>query len=533
MSDYTAAEYLARWRDVKTASAALEGPSIADWLATIEGDEPGFTESLLDELGPLATQMLAFDWKFWGRPKQLAPLTTSGWRILLFIAGRGLGKTRLAGEWLSERLEMGARDIAIVGPNVDDARQFMLGGYKRRADGANGSGLLDVLPPWVRYVYRKDEGMVEFPDYHAVARIHSGEVPEYRGPAPDSVWCDEPIKWRYAERLLSNLRLACREVGRVPAQILITTSPKKLKLLRDLVMEEGVVTIHGTTHENRGNVDEMYYQTETRRLSGTAQGAEELEGELGIDDGEELFKLGQIDAGRVDDRSVPPLDRVVVAVDPAGTKHRTSDNTGIVAAGRAGDVNTGEGYVLADKTGAYTWDGWGEETVKLAERLGASAIVLERNKFADAVAANIRTTAARLGWAAEQRPGFKTLTDLVKNGRRIQIIEVLAMGDKATRARPVVTLYESARMHHVERMASLEDSMTTWDPTSSVSPGDIDALVHAATELFSLDAPPAPDARGSMVAISAANQRLAGTAPSRGGQRFPGGHDRRGGGRAL
>ena len=371
--------------------------------------------------------------------------------------------------------------------------------------------------------------MVEFPDYHAVARIHSGEVPEYRGPAPDSVWCDEPIKWRYAERLLSNLRLACREVGRVPAQILITTSPKKLKLLRDLVMEDHVVTIHGTTHENRGNVDELYYQTETRRLGGTAQGAEELEGELGIDDGEELFKLGQIDAGRVDDRSVPPLDRVVVAVDPAGTKHRTSDNTGIVA----GDVNTGEGYVLADKTGSYTWDGWGEETVKLAERLGASAIVLERNKFADAVAANIRTTAARMGWAAEQRPGFKTLTDLVKQGRRIQIIEVLAMGDKATRARPVVTLYESARMHHVDRMASLEDSMTTWDPTSSVSPGDIDALVHAATELFSLDAPPAPEMRGSMVAIAQANQRLAGSAPSRSGQRFPGGHDRRGGGRAL
>lgn len=531
MSDYTAAEYLERWRQVKAASQPLEGPSLADWCAAIEEAEPGFTESLLDELGPMGTQMLAFDWQFWARPKQLAPLTFTGWRIMQVLAGRGLGKTRLAAEWVADRIVVqGARDVALVGPNVDDVRQFMLGGFKRRADGANGSGLLDVLPPWVRYRVLKDEGMVEFPDHGAIVRVHSGEVPEYRGPAPDTVWCDEPIKWRYAERLLSNLRLACREVGKVPAQILITTSPKRLKLLRDLVMEEGVLTIHGTTAENRGNVDELYYQTETRRLAGTAQGAEELGGELGIDDGQELFKLGMIDEGRVDE--APPLDRIVVSVDPAGTKHRTSDETGIVACGRAGDVTSGHGYVLANKTGKFSWDGWGETTVKLAVELGASAIVLERNKFADAVLANIRTCAARFGWTAVPRPGFKTLTDLVDaRGRRIQLIEVLAMGDKATRARPVVTLYESSRMHHVGRHASLEDTMTNWDPSSSVSPGDLDALVHAATELFELDRPPSTDGKRTMSGIEAANKRLAESDPrGHSSQGSPVDRDRRRGG---
>lgn len=540
MTDYTAAEYVSRWRDVKESSRSFEGPSLADMLATIEGDEPGFTEALLDEIGPHGVQMLAFEWAFWGRPKQLAPLTMKGWRIMQEIAGRGLGKTRCASEWVSDRiLVQGARDVAIVGPSFEDARQFMLGGYKRRCDGANGSGLLDVMPPWVRYRVLKDEGAVEFPDHGCVVRIHSGEVPEYRGPAPDTVWCDEPIKWRYPDRLLSNLRLACREVGRVPAQILITTSPKKLKLLRDLVMEDGVVTIHGTTHENRGNVDELYYQTETRRLSGTAQGAEELEGELGIEDGEELFKLGMIDEGRVND--APPLDRIVVAVDPAGTKHRTSDETGIIAAGRAGDITSGHGYIVANKTRKYAWDEWGTVTVKLAIDLGASAIVLERNKFADAVAANVRTCAAALGWATETRPGFKTLLDLVdrKTGRRIQIIEVLAMGDKATRARPVVTLYESRRMHHVGRLAELEDTMTTWDPASSVSPGDLDALVHAATELFALDRPPSPSLpAGEGDRMRAANAELAKAAPERsgslgGGKSFSWGGDRRGGGRRV
>lgn len=535
VTDYTATEYLTRWRAVKDGSAELEGPSLAELVASIEAEEPGFTEALLEQLGPHGAQMLAFDWSFWGRPKQLATLRVKGWRIMLKIAGRGYGKTRDASEWCADRIvSQGARDVALVGPSIDDVRQFMLGGFKRRADGANGSGLLDVLPPWVRYRVLKDECMVELPDLGCVVRGHSGEVPEYRGPAPDTVWCDEIIKWRYPERLLSNIRLACREVGRVPAQILITTSPKKLKLLRDLVMEDGVVVIHGTTHENRGNVDELYYQTETRRLAGTAQGAEELEGELGIEDGDELFKLGPIDDGRVDD--APPLDRVVVAVDPAGTKHRTSDETGIVAAGRAGDINDGHGFVLANKTRKYAWDEWGEVAVKLAIDLGASAIVLERNKFADAVAANIRTCAARLGWVSEARPGFKTLIDLVdrRTGRRIQIIEVLAMGDKATRARPVVTLYESKRMHHVGRMATLEDTMTTWDPASSVSPGDLDALVHAVTELFALDRPPAPSLpAGEGERMREANATLAKQAPSSGGQGLAWGGDRRGGGRRV
>lgn len=535
MSDYTAAEYAARWREVKETSRSLDGPSLAELVATIEADEPGFTEALLEQLGPLGAQMLAFDWRFWGRPKQLYTLSERGWRLMVKLAGRGYGKTRDASEWCADRIvNQGARDVALVGPSIDDVRQFMLGGFKKRSDGANGSGLLDVLPPWVRYRVLKEDCIVEFPDLGCIVRGHSGEVPEYRGPAPDTVWCDEVIKWRYPARLLSNLRLACREVGRVPAQILITTSPKKLQLLRDLVMEDGVITIHGTTHENRGNVDELYYQTETKRLAGTAQGAEELEGELGMDDGEELFKLGMIDDGRVQD--APPLDRIVVAVDPAGTKHRTSDESGIVAAGRAGDITSGHGYVVANKTRKYAWEEWGTTAVKLAIDLGASAIVLERNKFADAVAANIRTCAAALGWTTETRPGTKTLLDLVdrKTGRRIQIIEVLAMGDKATRARPVVTLYESKRMHHVGRLAELEDTMTTWDPASSVSPGDLDALVHAATELFALDRPPSPSLPpGEGARMREANAQLAKQAPSGGGQSLAWGGDRRGSGRRV
>lgn len=512
-SGYTIADFLTRWGEVVRDSAALEGLALADRLALIEADEPGFTGELLDELGADGSLMLAYDRAFWLRPKQLAVLDSES-RIVFFVAGRRMGKTLTASEWLVSRLERGARELVMVAPTFDDAKQFMVGGNKRRCDAENGSGVLDVLPPWVRFQYRIDDGEIEFPDHKAVLRLASGERPEYRGPGPDSVWGDEVIKWRYPERLISNLRLACSSGGRVPPQLLFTTTPKKVKVLRDLVMSLDVVTLTGSSKENAGNLDPSWTSSETRRLSGTAQGEEELGGTLGVDEEGAIFQLGIIDAHRVE--AAPSLDRIVVAVDPAGSVGHSSDPTGIVVAGRAGDIHTGHGYALEEDTRRHTWDAWGDRCWALAEKHGASAFVIEKNYGADACAANLRTAGARLGYEAQPRPGHKHLVDMVhpKTGRRVQIIEVLAKGDKATRARPVATLYEKGRFHHVGHLSALETEMSTWDPTNGQSPNGLDAVVHALTELFQLDR--APEQTGSTGAsgLAAANARLAAAAPA-------------------
>lgn len=550
---YTVAEYLTRWQEVKRTSAKLEGPSLADRLAICERDEPGFVEALLTELGPQGCLRLAYDWDFWGRPKQLAPaaLERMGriWRILLYMGGRAGGKTRPASEWCIDRLDLGAKIIILVGPTVDDVRQFMIGGLKRRADGLNGSGLLDVLPPWIRYHYREDDGIIEFPDYGAEARVHSAQLPEYRGPEPDTIWGDEILKWRHPRRLLDNLRLAARALGKLEPQIYLTTSPKKLQFLRDLVMDDDVVTIHAKTSENRGNVNENWLRSEEKRLRGTAQGLEELEGELGVDEAGALFPLGVIDAHRVDE--APALDIIGVGIDPAASKHRKSDDTGIVAAGRGGDSQTGEGYVLGDKTGRYTPEEWGDVAFDLLEEVGGSCFVVERNRVGDMAAANLRAAGARRtsryvearrrkgapdakqpdddGWRAVERKatrGVPAGTDLVKLdgggrvARRIQIIEILAMGDKATRAEPVSTLYHAGRMHHVGRIDTrapaapgepsrpgLETEQSEWDPGTGVSPNGLDALVHVVVFLFGLDSAPVADTsqanRGYAAAVTA------------------------------
>lgn len=551
---YTVAEFKIRWAQIKEESRQFDGPSLSVQLAAVEAENPGALEELLGSLSPEQWAHLAYDPKFWLRPKQLRVLVLSkepGRLVLLILAGRGFGKTRTAAEWVLDRLERGARQILIVGPTYEDAREFMVGGNKRRCEGGNGSGIIDCLPPWIEYQFKEDEGVIEFPRHHCELRIHSALVPEYRGPEPDSVWGDEPIKWRYPERLLTNLRLACRAVGAVEPQIILTTSPKRQRFLRDLVMDPAVTTIHATSAENVGNTHAAVYEDNKRRLTDpktgqlTRQGAEELGGELGVDEEGDLFPMALIEANRVDE--LPGvLARIIVSVDPSGSANRTSDTCGIVTLGiDSGGIDAGHLYVLDDASGKKTWEVWGDDCFVQAEKWGASAFVLERNKFADAVAANIRTTGARRGYSVRTQPGKKHLVELVHDregldmqgrklrptGRVIQIIETLqsaSTGDKATRAEPISTLYKTRRVHHLGVLPELDAEISDWDPrVTSQSPGRVDALVTGATELCGLDRSPARKA--DMTGIAAANEALSAAATSRGGgnQWLSVGRDRR------
>jgi phage terminase large subunit-like protein len=527
--NYAPADYAKKWEDIRAASSLLEGPSIADRLAMVEREHPGFVEEILAKLGPEHTTMIAYDVDFWARPKQLPP--PGEWMVHLHLQGRAGGKTFKGARWVWKRVEAGAHEIVFVGPSEDDIKEFMVGGRSRPIDGFRGSGFLDVLPPWVTFEYLEDDCQIKLPQFNATIHLHSAHVPGYRGPGPDTVWGDEFAFWRYPEKLLSNLRLACRAVGKITPQIYLSSSPqKKLKFLRDLVMDPSVVTLTGRTEENRGNVSEAWYHAETKRLGGTRQGAEELGGELGLDDGaEDLFSMTLIDETRVVE--APNLDRIVVAVDPSGSQRDDADETGIVGVGRAGDLETGHAYPLADETGKHRWETWGTKVVKMAETLGASAIVVERNKYADAAMANVRTCAVDLGYKFVAAPeGTKRkfyVGDLVhkETGRRIQLLDVLALGDKATRAGPVSTLYQKRRVHHVGRLTRLEIEQTTWDPKCSDSPNGLDALVHGITELFEFDRSPAQDYSPGFEGVDEANAALRGASARAAGKEIDSAHD--------
>jgi len=154
--------------------------------------------------------------------------------------------------------------------------------------------------------------------------------------------------------------------------------------------------------------------------------------------------------------NIPDLKRVVVGVDPSGSKG--GDEVGIISAGIA---NNGNIYILSDKTGGYTPLQWGTITVNEYEALKADAIVVERNYGGDMVKSN-----------------------LLNVDKFIKVKEVTASRSKEIRAEPVVGLYEQGRVFHAKGLHKLENEMLSWVPGLGKSPNRVDALVWAITDLM-------------------------------------------------
>ena len=170
-----------------------------------------------------------------------------------------------------------------------------------------------------------------------------------------------------------------------------------------------------------------------------------------------LWKQTDIDAARLS--SAPPLTRVVVGIDPAGSTNRTSDETGIVCVGS--DANK-HGYVLADASGTYSPDAWARKAIGLYQLYEADCIVAEANFGGDMV-----------------RHTLKTVDPFVP----VKIVH--AARGKAIRAEPIAAAYEQGRVHHVGTHDELELQMTTWSPAEDThSPDHVDALVWALSEFM-------------------------------------------------
>jgi phage terminase large subunit-like protein len=187
-----------------------------------------------------------------------------------------------------------------------------------------------------------------------------------------------------------------------------------------------------------------------------------------------LWSLETIEASRVTMDEVPDLRRVVVAVDPSGTKGRDesrSDDVGLVVAGLGVD---GVAYVLADLTCNLPPAGWGRRAVDAYHRYKADRIIYEANFGGDMVRHVLATT-----------------------DPMVPTHEVTASRGKVVRAEPVSALYEKGQVRHAGRFAELEDQLMNFTTAGFVgekSPDRADALVWALTDLM-LGGSPEPSIR--------------------------------------
>lgn len=214
--------------------------------------------------------------------------------------------------------------------------------------------------------------------------------------------------------------------------------------------------------DNADNLAPSFMQQIVERYQGTRLGRQELNAEILDDVPGALWTREMLDVTRVSATPIPEMARVVVAVDPSGTRgDDQGDDIGIVVAGRGVD---GRGYLLADDTCQLSPDAWARRAITAYHRHGADRLVAERNFGGAMVEAVIRT--------ADRSVAYK---------------EVTASRGKAARAEPVAALFEQGRVSIVGSLPELEDEMCLMTDSGFMgdgSPNRVDAMVWALTEVM-------------------------------------------------
>lgn len=400
------------------------------------------------------TGTLIDEWDFrHARQDQRPPSWREDWLTLLLRGGRGSGKTRTGAEITNRVTEITGR-IILIGSTGPDLRDTMVEGE---------SGILACSAPGKRPLWEPSKKRLTWPN-GCIAQGFSAEEPDrLRGPQSGYVWADEPGHWALVKEVWDNMLFGLRLPGKRGFQpkIVATSTPKPTQWMKDLINADDTVDRVVSTYANIANLASTYRRTVLSRYEGTRLGKQELYGELLEDVEGALWNWGMINWIP----EAPPISRKVVAVDPAGTANKKSDETGIVTTGLGVDKKV---YVLRDDTGKFSPAGWARAAFDAYEEESADAIVYEKNYGGEMVEAVLQQEAKRRGLTM------------------VRLIPVTSRRGKEIRAEPIVSLYEKAQVFHVgERgdLAKLEEEQTSWVPGISPSPNRVDALVHGITEL--------------------------------------------------
>ncbi len=177
-----------------------------------------------------------------------------------------------------------------------------------------------------------------------------------------------------------------------------------------------------------------------------------------------LLTKAIIDEGRIPRGEVPELDRIIVGIDP--NKTGRGDDAGIVVVGRATIRGVRHAYVLDDLSQLSAPSEWRDPAVRSAQDWNAGGLAVEHAGLGEHAKLTLEGSPL---WADRPLPIYTAEANL----------------GKFDRARPIAQFYREGRVHHVGRHPYLEGQWTSWDPNEDrVSPGAIDAVVHAITHLL-------------------------------------------------
>lgn len=224
-------------------------------------------------------------------------------------------------------------------------------------------------------------------------------------------------------------------------------------------VKDGVLYIHTTFLDNIDNLDESFLrEAESCKIYDPVKYARDFEGKW-LKNNEKSFLTKQLLDIALQPYSTPEyFDQIVVAIDPAVSTNKNSDNTGIAVCGK----KDGHYYVLHVEENKWSPQQWSTRAKELYDEYRANFIVFESNQGGDMVESTLRNVL----------------------GNFVKIKAVRASQGKLIRFSPVEALYEQNLIHHCGRFTDLEYQLLTYSGSDKDrSPNSVDAMVWGITSL--------------------------------------------------
>lgn len=452
------------------------------------------------------------------RTDQRLPSWAKRW-ILFIMSGRGSGKTRTGVEFVTLNARKGL-DGAILG---------------RRGTELVNTHVAEIIKhahPEFMPIHWASKDILEWPN-GAITYLFSAEKPEnIRSVNLSYAWVDEAAFMDDIETAWMNLTLATRvKSPGNPIHMLITSTPTGTPWVMKMEDDPDVEVRRVSTYANKANLDPEWLAQLEKNHEGTRMGRQELHGEVLRDvEGalwhDDLFKHMRLEAAPFAD-FVEGLDDRVLAVDPAGSKGKRSDATGIIGVGahhfddNGAPLTRSNLFVLGRATLKGSPNEWSAQVFKAARLWRVRRIVAEKNFGGDMVKQVLSDYAALNPDTCKDEDGMDF---------KIDVVHAASNQSKETRAEPVVAKYEQGSVTHVTSptifgdLSELEKQQVTWVPKSRggrmPSPNDIDALVWACRALetkvkFATSMSSGSSAMAKLKRKPAATTQLSGAATSR------------------
>lgn len=434
--------------------------TLAEEIQRIRDEDPEKLRQVLESLSEEEAHAIYYDPDLWLRPKQVVQ---DWWPepIIMFMAGRGFGKSYLSIQYLRKMVRRGLTgQVSIVCPTqADSIHVYTLNGIIPLSDPIKEAP--EYQPSKARIVWKDG----------TVARLFSAEsgAERIRGSNSELLIIDE--LGSFDNKDVFDQAMLTLRVGM--SKCLITTTPRATETIIDLYQravfdneppQEGkdVRIIRGTSLENP-YLSDTFKQTILNSYKGTRLERQEIYGELMLSNEGALWGPDLLIKQTLKPSDhLPAFERVSIGIDPAVSTGKHSDKTGIVVSVLGED---GYAYVIGDYTDRYSPDGWARKVVGLYNhysQIAPTSIVVESNQGGELVADNLRR--------------FNPL---------LPIDKVFSTKSKISRAEPIAMLYEQGKIFHVRGLNDLEQEMTSYEGRSrEKSPDHLDACVFSLTHLM-------------------------------------------------